>query len=145
MPAAAHRTTPEFMASEHARDAGLVERIHGGTDGGTVQPGPAAWVLEFPELPLATPPTLLSPCPPPEPPPPTSPPPPSSVPPPPGTSSPSAPPHPPAVSAKWQSRRNAQATPSGTAEWLRGVRVLDLTNVIAGSGGVGSCTTRGKS
>ena len=61
VPCAAHRSTAEWLLSEHARTSGLVVPSESGD--GAVQPGPIAWVLEAKAtagpLPAATPPASL--------------------------------------------------------------------------------------
>lgn len=96
VPGIAHRTTAEWMASSHAIESGLAAC----GPGGVLSPGPAAWVLEFPEAVARTK----------------------------------------APRAASQPVADAPATATPSAQrggcagggWLSGVRVLDLSNVIAG-------------
>lgn len=102
-PGAAHRSTQEWLHDEHANAAGLVVDVNDQQYGKMKQPGPIAWLEDSAEL-------MLSP-----------------------------------VSRRTVSLKEALAIlgecasgilppPSEQSEggWLEGVRILDLTNVIAG-------------
>ncbi|WP_175712941.1 CoA transferase [Burkholderia ambifaria] len=102
-PGAAHRTTREWLHDDHANTAGLVVNVDDLEYGVMKQPGPVAWLEDCAE-------SMLSP----------------------------ASRHPvtfrDALAILDEQERTELPAPSGTPTqgWLDGVRVLDLTNVIAG-------------
>ncbi|WP_321812142.1 CoA transferase [Burkholderia sp. BCC1985] len=102
-PGAAHRTTREWLHDDHANTAGLVVNVDDLEYGVMKQPGPVAWLEDCAE-------SMLSP----------------------------ASRHPvtfrDALAILDEQERTELPAPSGapTQGWLDGVRVLDLTNVIAG-------------
>lgn len=102
-PGAAHRTTREWLHDEHANSAGLIIEVDDPQYGAMKQPGPVAWLEDSAHAMLA--------------------------------------PHPgrtvtlrDALDRLDASPRSVLPVPSGenVGGWLDGVRVLDLTNVIAG-------------
>lgn len=102
-PGAAHRTTREWLHDEHANAAGLVVEVDDPEYGTMKQPGPVAWLEDSAERMLTPRPrTFVQPA--------------------------------DALAAMEKSprfqRTDAQAEKGGG--WLDGVRILDLTNVIAG-------------
>lgn len=104
VPCAAHRSTSEWLESEHARVSGLVVPDSSAGDG-AVHPGPIAWVFEGPP-PLTS--AAVSP-------------------------TPVAEPTVEAASRTATPSNPAGQPPTAVRRpWLDGVRVLDLANVIAG-------------
>jgi len=102
-PGAAHRSTQEWLHDEHANAAGLVLESHDGEFGMMKQPGPVAWLEDSAEAMLSPEPRRTVPV------------------------------------AEAIAALDATAQPmravkphDGVGGWLDGVRVLDLTNVIAG-------------
>ena len=105
-PAAAHRTTKEWIASAHAQEAGLVIPVDDARYGTMLQPGPAAWLEKFPPVAGSKPASpfgadtneVLR-----------------------------------EIASKSALRDVATASKDGkNGPWLEGITVVDLTNVIAG-------------
>ena len=102
-PAAAHRTTREWLHSTHPRQAGLIIEIDDLVYGRMLQPGPVAWLEKCP--PVVTPAVVIK-----------------------TTQSEAA-----LAGSKASADSVANDAPVSTAEpWLDGLTVLDMTNVIAG-------------
>lgn len=102
-PGAAHRTTQEWLHDEHANAAGLIVNVDDLEYGTMKQPGPVAWLEDCAE-------SMLSPksrCP---------------------VTFPDAL----AILDEQPSAELPPPSQTGAQGWLDGVRVLDLTNVIAG-------------
>jgi crotonobetainyl-CoA:carnitine CoA-transferase CaiB-like acyl-CoA transferase len=105
-PGAAHRTTLEWLRSAHPREAGLLIDVADPEYGCMVQPGPIAWLVSAPPVagaPYQRPPADGS------------------------------------MAMLWRTQRPEpnQGRPTSTsvrpnAEWLEGITILDMTNVIAG-------------
>jgi crotonobetainyl-CoA:carnitine CoA-transferase CaiB-like acyl-CoA transferase len=104
-PGAAHRTTLEWLRSAHPREAGLLIDVADPEYGRMVQPGPMAWLMGAP--PVAGPPYQR--------------------------------PAAEGAATMWKTSRTepdqsqlpATSTPLNTP-WLKGITILDMTNVIAG-------------
>jgi len=114
-PAAAHRTTREWLQSAHPRAAGLLLDVEDPEFGRMVQPGPIAWLVGTPPVrvspfrrPAADRPLRL----------------------PEGVQAATDPPSP--VTGPPSLTTPSLTTPSPTTPWLKGITILDLTNVIAG-------------
>ena len=104
-PAAAHRTTQEWLHSTHPRQAGLIVEVDDPVHGKMLQPGPVAWLEKcLPSISQGVPQKLAD-----------------------GAA--------PTESQSIVSTARSKAPPaSGTKPqlWLDGITVLDMTNVIAG-------------
>lgn len=103
-PAAAHRTTREWLHSEHSRAAGLVIEVRDAVHGRMLQPGPLAWLVGQPAT-VGRPPAA------------------SSEPNPPAFGK---------DHGDWPWPTPRLPLPERPEPWLAGVTILDLTNVIAG-------------
>jgi crotonobetainyl-CoA:carnitine CoA-transferase CaiB-like acyl-CoA transferase len=105
VPAAVHRTTQEWIHSDHPKRSGLIIKVHDPHYGDMRQPGPVAWLPECPPVAESTAAPIAGPC---------------------FTNVI-------ATDAAASPRPGSAITGDSLRQpWLEGLKVLDLTNVIAG-------------